>query len=284
MRPLPSLSSRIRRHIRTNVVGYVSLFFALSLGTAYATHPGGANTISSGDIINQEVKNDDLGANSVGSGKINDGGVQTPDLADGAVGTNKLQNNAVTTGKILDGGVGLADLAGSSVDSSKVANFSLAGLDLAGNSVNSTKVINDSLFGVDVREDTLSPLDAHDAFDDRCDPTSTTHVRCAGVEFFLQRSMPVLTIYNWSQYSDNDQGDRVAGACRTRLDGTNTSGTIWVGSESAGGGSWPSAATPVVDVLTLSSGTHTVELWCSQNLRDIVFGDIRIAVVELGMD
>ncbi|HZA89212.1 MAG TPA: hypothetical protein VE401_03185 [Solirubrobacterales bacterium] len=278
------MEAKIRDHIRSNVVGYVALFFALSLGTAYATHPGGANTISSGDIINGEVKNDDLDANSVGSGKINDGGVQAADLAAGAVGTNKLQNSAVTSGKILDGGVGLADLATNSVDSSKVVNSSLGGLDLAGNSINSPKVVNDSLFGVDVREDTLSPLDGHDAFDDRCDPTSTTFVKCAGVEFFLQRSMPVLTIYNWAQWSDNDQGDRVAGICRTRLDGSNTSGTIWVGSESATGQTWRAAATPVVDVLALSAGTHSVELWCSQNLRDIVFGDIRIAVVELGAD
>src|ERR671910_197676 len=101
------MDGKIRDHIRSNIVGYVSLFFALSLGTAYATHPGGANTISSGDIINGEVKNDDLGSNSVRSGKINDGGVQAADLAAGGVGTNKLQNSAGTSGKILDGGVGL---------------------------------------------------------------------------------------------------------------------------------------------------------------------------------
>ena len=42
-------------HVRQNVIGYVALFFALSGGVAWATHPGGANTISTGDIINDQV-------------------------------------------------------------------------------------------------------------------------------------------------------------------------------------------------------------------------------------
>jgi len=246
------LWTRIRALVRQQWAGLIALFLVLSGGSAWALD--GSNTVFSDDIVNGEVKSADLGPNSVGSGKINDGGVHLPDLA------------------------------GGSVDSAKVVNSSIGNLDLAGNSVNTPKVVNDSLFGVDIREDTLNPLDAHDAFDARCDPTSLTFVNCAGVEFFLQRSMPVLAIFNWAQYSDNDVGDRVAGICRTRLDGNNTSGDIWVGSESASGQTWRTAATPVVDVLTLPAGTHTLQLACSQNLRDIVFGDIRIAAVELGAD
>jgi hypothetical protein len=269
-----SISARIRRHLHGNVVGYVALFFALGLGTAYATHPGGANTISSADIINQEVNTPDIAPDGVTTGKIANGHVRKADLEGGAV----------TSAKILDGTVGLADLAANSVDSSKVANLSIANADLAANSVNTPKVVNDSLFGVDIREDTLNPLDGHDAFTDRCDPTSTTLVGCGAVEFFLGRSMPVLTIFNWAHYSDNDVGDTVAGRCRTRLNGSNTSGDVMVGSYAASAWGYRAAATPVVDVLFLPAGTHKVELVCSQGVRDIVFGDIRIAVVELGMD
>jgi formylglycine-generating enzyme required for sulfatase activity len=71
---------RITEHVRTNVVGYVALFFALSGGAAWATHPGGADTISSADIINNEVDEQDL----------KDGAVSTDELADGAVTEPKL--------------------------------------------------------------------------------------------------------------------------------------------------------------------------------------------------
>jgi hypothetical protein len=278
------MTARIRKHIRSNVVGYVAVFLALSLGTAQATHPGGANTISSGDIINQEVKNDDLGANAVGSGKIADGGVQTPDLADGAVGTNKLQKNAVTSAKIADGGVGLADLAAKSVDSTKVVNFSLRGFDLASDSINTPKVVNDSLFGVDIREDTLTPLDGHDAFTGRCDPGPSSSRNCIELSFFLQRSMPVIVHWNFAHWSDNDVGDVVSGHCDLKHNG-NTLAFIPAGSNDAAVSFRPDAGIPVVDVMALGAGTHTLGMTCTQGpSADIVYGQMRIAAVELGMD
>ena len=51
-------------HIRSKAVPYLALFFAIS-GTAYATHPGGANTISTVDIINGEVQAADFGTGEV---------------------------------------------------------------------------------------------------------------------------------------------------------------------------------------------------------------------------
>ena len=50
------MSKLARDHIRSNLVGYVAVFLALTMGTAYATHPGGADTISAEDIINGQVK------------------------------------------------------------------------------------------------------------------------------------------------------------------------------------------------------------------------------------
>ena len=98
---------RVRNHLRSNAIGYVALFVALS-GTAYA-----ANTISSTDIINGEVKsprhrhrrgeehrhpgrrvtnvdflNNDLRSNDVRNGTllsedINDNELTGTDVADG---------------------------------------------------------------------------------------------------------------------------------------------------------------------------------------------------------
>jgi hypothetical protein len=79
------LHGRISNYIRRNAIGCVALFFALGGGAAWATHPGGANTISSGDIINDEVRNRDIANNAIGTNKIVTGGVRSGDLLDESV-------------------------------------------------------------------------------------------------------------------------------------------------------------------------------------------------------
>ena len=59
----------MRDHIRSNVVGYLALFVALS-GTAAALPR--TNTVDSRDIINKQVKSADIGS----------GQVQSVDVAD----------------------------------------------------------------------------------------------------------------------------------------------------------------------------------------------------------
>ena len=81
----------ISEHIRGNVVGYVALFLALSGGTAYALE--GSNTVFSDDIVDNEVKTQDIRT------------VITDDLGDAAVTTVKIADGAVTTGKLADGAV-----------------------------------------------------------------------------------------------------------------------------------------------------------------------------------
>jgi hypothetical protein len=81
-----TVSSRVRNHIRSNVISYVALFFALSGGTAWATHPGGANTISSQDIINGEVQRPDIDAASVDSPRLIDDGVRGIDINEATLG------------------------------------------------------------------------------------------------------------------------------------------------------------------------------------------------------
>lgn len=85
--------------IRGNVLGLAAIFLALS-GTAYATHPGGANTISSGDIIDNVVRSEDIRDGNVTSADLRTGSVVTGKLADGAVSTAKLADAAVTIPKL----------------------------------------------------------------------------------------------------------------------------------------------------------------------------------------
>jgi hypothetical protein len=130
------MGTRIRHHIRSNLVAYVALFFAFTGGAAWATHPGGANTISSGDIINGEVENNDLGADSVGSGKIADRSVKNADLSIGASSSNT----------IADGGIQGVDvknetLTGAQVDESTLFNDgSLTDADLKDGAVTPKKL------------------------------------------------------------------------------------------------------------------------------------------------
>jgi hypothetical protein len=99
------MSQRIRAHLRTNVVGYVAIFLFAIGGTAYATHPGGVNTISSGDIINNEIRSED----------IRSGAVQNSDTAPDSVTSGKIKNQEVRSGDVAN-------------DSSA---FALTGVDIA---------------------------------------------------------------------------------------------------------------------------------------------------------
>ena len=60
------MSDKVRAHFRSNVVGYLALVVALS-GTAVATNGSlaGRNTVGSADIINDEVKANDIGNDAV---------------------------------------------------------------------------------------------------------------------------------------------------------------------------------------------------------------------------
>jgi hypothetical protein len=99
------MSTRTRIFLRQNVLGLVAIFIALS-GTAYATHPGGANTISSEDVINNEIRsedirsanvqNSDLGSGAVTSGKIANGGVRSVNVNDDNLTGTDMLNNSLT--------------------------------------------------------------------------------------------------------------------------------------------------------------------------------------------
>ena len=138
---------RIRNHIRSNVIGYVALFVAMT-GTAVALP--GTNTVFTDDIVQGEVKSADLADDSVNGGK----------LRNNSTASRHVVNNSLESEDILDGAVGTADLADGSVDSAKVLDDTQAGgglgpTDLAANSVGASEIASDAVNATEIANDTI---------------------------------------------------------------------------------------------------------------------------------
>ena len=106
------MSARIRAYIRQQHWGMLATFLVLAGGTAYATHPGGANTISNGDISDGEVQSadvkndslttDDVAQNTLGfretatsaSDEIKFGSIDEFDVADDSLGFRETATSA----------------------------------------------------------------------------------------------------------------------------------------------------------------------------------------------
>jgi hypothetical protein len=144
------MSRRILGHLRTHVIAYVALFFALTGGTAFAL--SGSNTVFTDDIVNGEVKSADIGADEVKSPDILNNGVKTADIADGhvrspdiqddAVGSSEIADNAVDSSEIAANAVGSSKIAANAVDSSKIADLAVTTGKLGGASVTAPKLAN----------------------------------------------------------------------------------------------------------------------------------------------
>ena len=104
------MQSGIGGYIRRHHLALVAIFIASS-GTAYATHPGGANTINSADVINDSLTTLDLKDDAgVISEDVRDdtqsfGGLRAEDLDAGSVGSSEVSDGSllaidVNTGQI----------------------------------------------------------------------------------------------------------------------------------------------------------------------------------------
>jgi hypothetical protein len=108
----------LSRHIRSNVVGYVALFFAFT-GSAVALqgkHSVKAKDIATGAVTAPKIRSDavtagKLAPSSVGAGAIAGGAVGSGEIADGAVGTPELAAGAVTTGNVAGNAITGAQLS-----------------------------------------------------------------------------------------------------------------------------------------------------------------------------
>jgi hypothetical protein len=72
--------SRLRSHVRHNVVGYLALFFALS-GTAVAANAALKVGDPAGGDLTGTYPNPSIAANAVNSAKVNDGSLTDADRA-----------------------------------------------------------------------------------------------------------------------------------------------------------------------------------------------------------
>jgi hypothetical protein len=73
----------LRRHLRQQFIGYIALFFALGLGSAWAATELGKGDVKSRHIANREVKRTDLAKQAVTSPKVADGTLLAEDFAAG---------------------------------------------------------------------------------------------------------------------------------------------------------------------------------------------------------
>lgn len=109
--------SKLRGHMRHNVVAYLALFVAFGGTSAWATH----ETILSSDIVDGEVKTVDLGTAAVTAPKLGTAAVTNAKLATAAVTDVKLGTSAVTAPKIATSAVTNAKLGAASVTNAKLA-------------------------------------------------------------------------------------------------------------------------------------------------------------------
>lgn len=111
------MQSTIRAHIRSNLVGYLALFIALS-GTAYAVDKVGGKDIKNGAVRSEHVRNHSLLAK---------------DIRKGAVKTKQVKNGSLLAedfapGQLPTGGAGSGGAPGSDASSpaGAVSFFNLA--------------------------------------------------------------------------------------------------------------------------------------------------------------
>jgi hypothetical protein len=110
-----TMGRRILGHMRSHVIAYVALFFALT-GTAIALP--NHNTVFSDDIVNGEVKTLD----------IKDGAVKTEDVRDdtqpgGGLGAADLKPDAVGSSEIADNAVGSSEIQAGAVRGSELLSY-----------------------------------------------------------------------------------------------------------------------------------------------------------------
>jgi hypothetical protein len=253
------LSTRIAKHIRSNVVGYVAVFLALT-GTAAALP--GTNSVDSGDIINGQVK--------------------TGDVAVQAVTRGRLAPDSVTGGKVADGSVSGVDVADGSLGSADVADQSLTGDDIGPNALTGTE-INESQLG-QVPEAALGGI-GRSAGDpqDFCDPESSLLIICTSVNVVLPAQSRVLVI-GQIRARDEVGADSAHGSCElgtSAVDLPSTSTNVETGRD--GSFDYESDNVTLVGVTPpLGPGTVQFRIRCNQLAPGAIdYRESEIAAVAL---
>lgn len=170
------MSGKIRQHLRSNVIGYVSLFVALS-GTAYAVDGplAGQNMVGSADIINNDVSTADVANETLTGDDIKNASLNGGEISPATLGIREIIGNSLTHQVIADDAIRTNELAAGAVTapdvgpnaipadglgtdgSSKLATDSVDFDEIAAGAVHGIQVQDNSLTGTDIAESTLSP-------------------------------------------------------------------------------------------------------------------------------
>jgi hypothetical protein len=144
---------RVSAHIRSNLVGYLALFVALS-GSAYA-----ANQVGSKQIKRNAIKAKHIKDGKVGGAEIGDGAVTAADLAAGAVTSVDVRDRSLIGADLRNGAIRAPQVANEALTGGEIQDGSLTGDELTNNSVTGTDITNASLTGDDVNNGSLSGAD-----------------------------------------------------------------------------------------------------------------------------
>ena len=143
-----------RRFDYSSVMSTLAVFIALS-GTAIA-----ADTIGTDDIIDNEVRSEDVRDDT-----LNNGGLTAADLKDDSVGFGEVADGSLTGVDIADGSLGGAEIT-ASLTGADVSDSSLGGIDIDEASL---AQVPSAVLGGFGRSSSLTT----------CDPESTTFIVCA---------------------------------------------------------------------------------------------------------
>ena len=117
-------------HVRQNVVAYLALFVALGGTSAYA-----ANTIATGDIIDNQVTSADVRDDNLGFG-----GLAAQDLGPGSVRGSEVADNSITSFDVANGSVQGIDITDDSLTGDDIDAGSVLGGDIGDGSLNDEDV------------------------------------------------------------------------------------------------------------------------------------------------
>ena len=126
------MQSGISNHIRTNIVGYLALFVALS-GTVYAADKIGSKDIKTGAVKSKQIGNEQVKSKDLKDGKaVKSRDVKNNDLTGADIDESSLAGVAPAgvAGGDLSGSFPNPAIAADAVDSSKVADNSLGSEDI----------------------------------------------------------------------------------------------------------------------------------------------------------
>ena len=243
------LGRKLGKHLLSNIVGYVALFFALT-GTAYASVIISSNSqVAKGTISGHHPP---TGAHS----NLIAGSVNGSDLAGGAVSGAKLETGAVDGSKVLDGSLTGADVQGDSLTGSQINESTLG-------EVTSAKVGG---FG-------------RSGGGGACDPPNTAYLDCVIVTLNLPAASRVLLIGQVRAIADADFS---SGYCKLVTQYGDVNGTIEYIALLSQYESDASALSGITGVL--GPGPVDFGVDCNENSGSIHYQDVGLSAVAISPD